>query len=77
MWPGVRFSKRLEAFQARRQILKSKKFLAAHKPVNFASLTDRFNVSFSKLLESWSWMQTWQTLNSYAGPKRDFEKPGL
>ena len=69
MWPGARFSKGPETFQARRQILKSKKLLAAHKPVNFASLTDSFIISFSKLLEPWSWMQTWQTRNSYAGPK--------
>ena len=30
----------------------------AHKPVNFASLTDSFIISFSKLLKLWSWMQT-------------------
>ena len=36
------------------------KFLA-HKLVNFASLTDSFIVSFSKLLKLWSWMQTRQT----------------
>ena len=69
MWLGARFSKGPETFHARRQILKSKTFLAAHKPVNFASLTDSFIISFSKLLEPWSWMQTWQTRNSYAGPK--------
>ena len=46
----------------------------AHKPFNFASLTDSFIVSFSKLLKLWSWMQTWQTSNSFSGPKsyRDF-----
>ena len=65
----ARFSKGPETFQARRQILKSKKLLVAHKPVNFASLTDSFIISFSKLLEPRSWMQTWQTRNSYAGPK--------
>ena len=52
MWPGARFSKDPETFQARRQILKSKKFLAVHKPVNLASLTDSFIISFSKLSES-------------------------
>ena len=69
MWPGARFSKGPETFQVRRQILKSKKFLAAHKPVNFASLTDSFIISFSKLLEPCSWMRTWQTRSSYEGPK--------
>ena len=33
----------------------------AHKPVNFASLTNSFYLSFSELLEPWSWMQTLQT----------------
>ena len=37
----------------------------AHKPVNFASLTDSFIMSFSKLLKLWSWMQTRQTWNSF------------
>ena len=41
----------------------------AHKPVNFASLTDSFIVSFSKLLKLWFWMQTRQTLNIFPGPK--------
>ena len=51
----------------------------AHKPVNFASLTDSFSVSFSKLLKLWSWMKTRQTLNSFSGPKsyRDFQEMGL
>ena len=51
----------------------------AHKPVNFASLTDSFIVSFSKLLKLWSWMKTRQTLNSFSGPKsyRDFQEMGL
>ena len=31
----------------------------AHKPVNFALLTDTLMVPFSKLLILWSWMQTW------------------
>ena len=39
----------------------------AHKPVNFASLTDSFIISFSKLLEPWSWMQT---RNSFLGAKK-------
>ena len=30
----------------------------SHKPANFASLTERFIISFSKLLKLWSWMQT-------------------
>ena len=47
----------------------------AHKPVNFASLTDSFIISFSKLLEPWSWMQT---RNSFLGPKsyQDFSETG-
>ena len=57
---------------------KGAQFLA-HKPVNFASLTDSFIVSFSKLLKLWSWMKTRQTLNSFSGPKsyRDFQETGL
>ena len=45
---GARFSKDLESFRARRQILKSviiAQFLA-HKPVNFASLNVSFLVLF-------------------------------
>ena len=51
----------------------------AHKPVKFASLTDSFVVSFSKLLKLWSWIQTRQTKNSFSGPKsyRDFRETGL
>ena len=47
----------------------------AHKPVNFPSLTDSFIISFSKLLEPWSWMQT---RNSFLGPKsyQDFSETG-
>ena len=51
----------------------------AHKPVNCASLTDRFIlISFSKLLEPWSWMQTRRRRNSFTGPKRfrDFQEKG-
>ena len=33
----------------------------AHKPLNFASLTDTFIVSFSKLLKLWYWIPTRQT----------------
>ena len=40
----------------------------AHKPVNFALLTDTFIISFSKLLEPWSWMQTHKK-NSFLGMK--------
>ena len=42
----------------------------AHKPVNIALLTDKFILSFSKLLEPWSWMQTQKTRNSFLGMKR-------
>ena len=50
----------------------------AYKPVNFASLTDSFITSISKLLEPWSWMQTRQIRNSSSGPKsyRDFQETG-
>ena len=50
--------------------------LMAHKPVNFASLTDSFIVLFSKLLKLWSWMQTQQTQNSFPAKKvtETFEK---
>ena len=45
----------------------------AHKPVNFASLTDRFIlISFSNLLEPWSWMQTRRRWNSFSGMKQLF-----
>ena len=40
-----------------------------HQPVNPASLTDSFIVSFSKFLKLWSWMQTRQTSNTFPGPK--------
>ena len=43
--------------------------VVAHKPVNYASLTDSFITSFSKLLKRWSWMQTRQTKNSFPAPK--------
>ena len=36
---------------------------------NFASLTDSFNASLSKLLKLWSWTQTRQTQNSFSGSK--------
>ena len=45
----------------------------AHKPVNSASLTDSFIVSFSKLLKLWSWMQTYssqETQNNFPGPEK-------
>jgi len=50
----------------------------AHKPVNFASLTDSFISSFSKLLKLWPWMQTRQSWFSFPGPKsyRDFRETG-
>ena len=50
----------------------------AQKPVNSASFTDSFIVSFSKLLKRWSWMQTRETQNSFPGPQiyRDFRKTG-
>ena len=41
-----------------------------HKPVNFASLTVSFRVSFSKLFKLWPWMQRLQTENSFPGQKR-------
>ena len=65
----VRVSKGPVTLRARRQIIFKFNFslfiktcwivvqFVAHLLVNFASLT----VSFSKLLELWSWMQTWQT----------------
>ena len=49
----------------------------AHKPVNSASLTDSFIVSFSKLLKLWSWMQTYssqENQNNFPGPEK---LPGL
>ena len=59
------FLERQENFSGRRQILWSKPVAVwqfiAHKPVSFASLTDSFIMSFSELLEPWSWMQTRQT----------------
>ena len=42
----------------------------AHKPVNFASLTDSFIVLFSELLKLWSRIQTQWTENNFPGPKR-------
>ena len=41
----------------------------AHKPANFASLTDSFILSFSKLLRLWSWMQARQAKSSFLGLK--------
>ena len=37
---------------------------------NFASLTDSFNASLSKLLKLWSWTQTRQTQNSFSGSEK-------
>ena len=50
----------------------------ARKPVNLASFTDSFIVSFSKLLKLWSWMQTRETQNNFPGPQiyRDFRETG-
>ena len=48
--------------------------------VNFASLTDCFNLSFPILLNwLWPWMQTWHTLNSSPSLKscRHFRETGL
>ena len=76
------FLERQENFSGRRQILWSKPVAVwqfiAHKPVSFASLTDSFIMSFSELLEPWSWMQTRQTRNSFSGPKSylDFRETG-
>ena len=43
----------------------------AHKPVNFALLTDSFIVSFSKLVKLWSWMQTRPaTIKQLFGPEK-------
>ena len=50
--PNANFELRTSSIVAR--------FLA-HKPVSFASFTDTFIVSFSKLLKIWCWMQTRQT----------------
>ena len=41
----------------------------AHKPANFASLSDSFILSFSKLLRLWSLMQTRQVKSSFLGLK--------
>ena len=49
----------------------------AHKPVNFASLTDRFIVlKLSKSLNLGSWVQTEQAHNIFPGPKSfwDFQE---
>ena len=72
-FPRARFSKGPVIFPVRKQILKSKpvelwQFLA-HKPFNFASLTDGFLSSFLKSLKLWSWLLTRQTKNSFPGPK--------
>ena len=50
----------------------------AHKPYNFASLTDSLILLFLKLLKICSWMQTRQTKNCFPGPKtyRDFREMG-
>lgn len=50
--PGACFSKRLETFQAQRQIFEIIK--PCHKLVTFASSTDSFTVLFSKLLKLYS-----------------------
>ena len=43
----------------------------AQKMVNFASLTDSFIVSFSKLVKLWSWMQTRPTsIKQLFGPEK-------
>jgi len=72
-WTGARFSKGPENQKIRICWIVAQ-FLA-HKPVNFASLTDSFIISFSKLSEFWSWMQT---QNSFLGPKsyQDFSETG-
>ena len=63
--PGARFSKDPETFRGPKANFKIKtcwievQFLA-HKAVSFASLTDSFIVSLSKLLKLWSWMKTQQ-----------------
>ena len=50
----------------------------AHKPDNFASLTDSFILSFLKLLKFWPWMQIRQAKNCFPSPKtyRDFRETG-
>ena len=76
-WFGseARFSKGRKIFSGLKANLKIKtcwivsQFIA-HKPISFALLTDSFIMSFSKLLEPWSWMQNTTNTNSFsAGPK--------
>ena len=43
------------------QILLNSSTIPSSQTSQFSSLTDGFTLSFSKLLELWSWMQTWQT----------------
>ena len=79
--PGARFSKDPETFRGSKANFKintcwiAVQFLA-HKTVNFASLSDSFIVSFSKLLKLWSWMKTQQHKIAFPALKvtRTFEK---
>ena len=66
---GARFQKGPVIFPVRKQIFKSKpvefyQFLA-HKPFNFASLTDSFLLSFLKSLKLLSWMLTRQPKTAF------------